>query len=209
MLSACINCYPGCPPLGAFRGCRQELCQGGCRDGIVWDGSGGAGARLRSAPKLLLTAVSRCVCCYRTGAEDQAAACCVPRGAPRFNKGQRPRVRAPGGFRVHPVIARLVCGGVAAQRRRPVCMRKGGSARLLRLSHVCLCGVSTRETTRRMGGVGCCWKLSVRAVAFTRGGIDRLLDSTMKDRTNWPSADCARGRSQGSLNTQIHTQGMK
>ena len=45
-----------------------------------------------------------------------------------------------------------------------------------------------------MGGVERCWKLLVRAVAFTRGGMDRQLDSSRNRLApSSPTADCVLG----------------
>ena len=53
-----------------------------------------------------------------------------------------------------------------------------------------------------MGGVERCWKLLVRAVAFTRGGMDRQLDSSRNRLApSSPTADCVLGRSR-ALDTQ-------
>lgn len=94
-----------------------------------------------------LTSSMPCAC-PRAGAEDQAAACCVPRGAPHFNSWQRTGIRPPDQFRVHPVIRSVGLWWGYCSEAWSGLLEEGRIGRVSFVCHTCIIVVSRPERRR-------------------------------------------------------------
>jgi hypothetical protein len=159
----------GCPPAPEALPARLPAARAWGRGAGQGSEQGKQRCQATSRRKTLTAAAARCCVCFLSaGAEDQAAACRVPRGAPRLNGRQRAGVRPPGLLRVHSVIRPAVFGGVTAQRRCPVCRGCGFGASPSSVTRVPMWCLNSRDDETNGRRVRC-WKLSVRAVAFACG----------------------------------------